>query len=66
MQADLSYQKATELNDKAPQAWQGLSELYHETQQWVKAAEADQVLVSSVLAAATASTASTLLQQGCA
>ncbi|WIA10335.1 hypothetical protein OEZ85_010527 [Tetradesmus obliquus] len=44
-QADLSYQKATELNDKAPQAWQGLSELYHETQQWVKAAEADQVLV---------------------
>ncbi|WIA30388.1 hypothetical protein OEZ86_000474 [Tetradesmus obliquus] len=44
-QADLNYQKATELNDKAPQAWQGLSELYHETQQWVKAAEADQVLV---------------------
>ncbi|KAF6252995.1 hypothetical protein COO60DRAFT_1704042 [Scenedesmus sp. NREL 46B-D3] len=44
-QADLSYQKATELNDKSPQAWQGLSELYVETQQWVKAAEADQVLV---------------------
>lgn len=47
MQADLSYQKATELNDKSPQAWQGLSELYVETQQWVKAAEADQVLVSA-------------------
>jgi lipopolysaccharide biosynthesis regulator YciM len=46
LQADLSYQKATEVNDKAPQAWQGLSELYHETQQWVKAADADQVLVS--------------------
>eukprot|EP00878_Enallax_costatus_P006021 GHUV01006316.1.p1 GENE.GHUV01006316.1~~GHUV01006316.1.p1 ORF type:complete len:690 (+),score=196.02 GHUV01006316.1:93-2072(+) len=44
-QAEAAYQKATEVNDKAAQAWQGLSELYHETQQWVKAAETDQTLV---------------------
>eukprot|EP00775_Hariotina_reticulata_P011622 gene11622-11766_t len=43
--AELSYQKATEINEQAGQAWQGLSQLYHDTQQWAKAAEADQVLV---------------------
>jgi hypothetical protein len=44
-QAELAYQRASELNDKAAAAWQGLSELYHDTQQWGKAAEADQALV---------------------
>eukprot|EP00879_Flechtneria_rotunda_P010701 GHRR01011183.1.p1 GENE.GHRR01011183.1~~GHRR01011183.1.p1 ORF type:complete len:1628 (+),score=649.14 GHRR01011183.1:120-5003(+) len=44
-QAELSYQKATNVNQKAAQAWQGLSELYHQTQQWAKAADADQALV---------------------
>ncbi|KAF8069413.1 SKI3 [Scenedesmus sp. PABB004] len=47
--AEASYQKATELNDKAAAAWQGLSQLYHDTQQWVKAADADQTLVDLAL-----------------
>lgn len=46
MQAELSYLKATSLHDKAVEAWQGLSELYHATQQWSKAVDADQQLVS--------------------
>lgn len=44
-QAELSYLKATSLHDKAVEAWQGLSELYHATQQWSKAVDADQQLV---------------------
>lgn len=48
-QAEVAYQKATEINDKAAQGWQGLSELYHDTQQWVKAAETDQTLVGTLL-----------------
>lgn len=45
LQAELSYLKATSLHDKAVEAWQGLSELYHATQQWSKAVDADQQLV---------------------
>lgn len=44
-QAELSYQKAAELNDKAPTAWQGLSEVHHACGAWARAAEADQALV---------------------
>lgn len=58
LQAELSYQKATYINDKAAQAWQGLSQLYHDTRQWAKAAEADQVLVCESQSAAALHTGS--------
>jgi hypothetical protein len=45
LQSELSYLRATGLHDKAVEAWQGLSELYHGTQQWSKAVDADQQLV---------------------
>jgi hypothetical protein len=47
LQSELSYLKATGLHDKAVEAWQGLSELYHATQQWGKAVDADQQLVGA-------------------
>lgn len=53
VQSELSYLKATGLHDKAVEAWQGLSELYHATQQWSKAVDADQQLVRIRLLAST-------------
>jgi hypothetical protein len=46
-QSEAAYQRALQVNDKAPPAWQGLAELYANTRQWAKAAEAYQALVRS-------------------
>jgi lipopolysaccharide biosynthesis regulator YciM len=47
LQAEVAYQKAAQINEKSPQAWKGLAELYQQTEQWHKAAEAFQTLVSA-------------------
>lgn len=46
LQAELAYQRAVEINEKAAAAWQGLAELYDNTDQPAKGAEAYQQLVS--------------------
>lgn len=44
-QAEEAFTKATELKERAPQAWFGLAEVATESKSWVKAAEAYQALV---------------------